>query len=96
MAFALIVLDASAALALLLTEPEGAEVAELINNTTSSNGQIFIPGIFWYELGNGLFSAENADRITSQSSSMDLYPRVPHAVGFDLPDCPRRNPSALR
>ena len=51
MAYALVVLDASAALALVLAEDEGEEVAELINNTISINGQIFVPGLFWYEMG---------------------------------------------
>jgi predicted nucleic acid-binding protein len=69
MVYALIVLDASAALALVLAEDEGEEVAELINNTISINGQIFVPGLFWYEVGNGLLMAERADRITPRSSS---------------------------
>jgi predicted nucleic acid-binding protein len=63
MAHGLIVLDVSSALALLLTEDEGQEVEELIEETISVNGQIFVPGLFWYELGNGLLTAERADRI---------------------------------
>jgi predicted nucleic acid-binding protein len=69
MAYSLIVLDASAALAMVLAEAEGAEVAELVSNTTSINGQIFVPGLFWYELGNCLLMAVQGDRITPQSSS---------------------------
>jgi predicted nucleic acid-binding protein len=79
MAHPLIVLDASAALALVLTEAEGQEVAELIGDTMSVNGQIFVPGLFWYELGNGLLMAERADRITPGSSSAALsgFSRLP-------------------
>ena len=43
MAYDLIVVDASAALALVLAENEGREVAELIQDTISINGQIFVP-----------------------------------------------------
>ena len=70
MAYGLIILDASAALSMLLAEAEGTEVAELISNTTSINGRIFVPGLFWYELGNGLLMAEQTNRITSQASSI--------------------------
>ena len=79
MAYALVVLDASAALALLLAEDAGAEVAELINNTISINGQIFVPALFWYELGNGLLMAERGDRIASQSTSaaISIFAQLP-------------------
>ena len=69
MPYALIILDASAALALLLAEKEGAEVEEIINGTISSNGQIIVPGLFWYELGNGLLMAELKNRIPPQSNA---------------------------
>jgi predicted nucleic acid-binding protein len=70
MAYSLIVVDASAALALLLAEDEAREVAQLIHDTIAMNGQIFVPGLFWYELGNALVMAERADRLTAQSSSV--------------------------
>ncbi|UCF97056.1 MAG: type II toxin-antitoxin system VapC family toxin [Spirochaetaceae bacterium] len=69
MAHALIVLDASAALALVLTEDEEQEVADLISDRLSINGQIFVPGLFWHELGNGLLMAERSRRIAQRSSS---------------------------
>ena len=50
MPFPLVVLDASAALALLLAEEKGAEVATVIEEVIENNGQIFVPGVFWYEL----------------------------------------------
>jgi predicted nucleic acid-binding protein len=83
MAYALIVLDASAALALVLAEDEGKEVAELIGDTIEMNGQIFVPGLFWYELGNGLVMAERTDRMTPQAASaavskFTLLPIVTH------------------
>ncbi|HUV09058.1 MAG TPA: hypothetical protein VMX75_15095, partial [Spirochaetia bacterium] len=69
MPYALIILDASAALALLLAEKEGSEVEKIINGTISSNGQIIVPGLFWYELGNGLLMAELKNRIAPQSNA---------------------------
>ena len=72
MPYALVVLDASAALALLLAESEGREVAEIVNSTISSNGQIFVPSLFWYELGNALLMAERANRIGPHSNTTAL------------------------
>ena len=79
MPYALVILDASAALALLLSENEGAEVEEIINGTISINGQIFVPGLFWYELGNGLLMAEHKNRITPQSNAeaVSSFARLP-------------------
>ena len=83
MAHALIVLDASAAMALVLAEGEGEEVAGLIRETMAVNGQIFVPGLFWYELGNGLLAAERADRMAPQTTSLAVsefarFPVVTH------------------
>ena len=72
MSAALIVLDASAAMALLLSEGEGSEVENLIRDTVSKNGQIFVPGLFWYELGNGLLMAEGRDRVTTDAATQAL------------------------
>lgn len=79
MAHPLVVLDASAAAALLLAEDKGEEVAELISDTVAINGQIFVPGLFWFELGNVLLTAERADRLTPQSSARALseFARLP-------------------
>lgn len=79
MASALIVLDASAAMALVLAEDEGEEVAELIHDTVATNGQIFVPGLFWYELGNGLVMAERTDRMAPRTTSFAVseFTRLP-------------------
>ena len=76
---ALIVLDASAALALLLAENEGKEVEEILTDTISINGQIFVPGLFWYELGNALLMAERNNRIdrASNITAMSSFARLP-------------------
>ena len=49
---------------MLLAESEGDAVEKKIRAIISSNGQIFVPGLFWYEFGNGLLSAERRERIT--------------------------------
>jgi predicted nucleic acid-binding protein len=79
MAYPLVVVDASAAAALLLAEDKGEDVAELIRDTVAINGQIFVPGLFWFELGNTLVTAERADRLTARSSSAALreFARLP-------------------
>ena len=88
MANPLVVVDASAAAALLLTEEKGDEVAELIRDTIAINGQIFVPGLFWFELGNALLTAERADRLTPRSSSQALtaFARLP-IVTHEQSDC---------
>ena len=64
---AALVLDASAALAVLLAESEGGVVEKQIRAIISGSGQIFVPGLFWYELGNGMLAAERRRRITSEA-----------------------------
>jgi len=59
-----IVLDTSAAMALFLQEEEGFQIEEILNELISSNGQVFVPALFWYEVGNTLVSARNRKRIT--------------------------------
>ena len=92
MAHRLIVLDASAAMALLLTEEEGEEVAELLRGTIAVNGQVFVPALFWYELGNGLLAAQRTGRITYQATSaavsgFNRLPVVTHLQnGFTIAD----------
>jgi predicted nucleic acid-binding protein len=93
MAHALIVVDASAAMALVLAEEEGEEVAELIQETIAGNGQIFVPGLFWYELGNGLLAAERSDRIDPQTTvaavaQIERFPVVTHQQ-IDIPTADR-------
>jgi len=85
MAFPLIVLDASAALALLLSDEEGKEVENMLSDTICHNGQIFVPSLFWFEVGNGMLMAERRNRISAaDSSTADQYlsqlPIVTHAV----------------
>jgi predicted nucleic acid-binding protein len=93
MAYALIVLDTSAVMALVLAEEEGEEVEELIRDTIGINGQIFVPGLFWYELGNGLLAAERSDRISPRATSAAVsefarFPVVTHQQS-DFPTADR-------
>ena len=69
MAHSVIVLDASAALALVLAEEEGRKVEEMLQGVITVNGQIFVPDLFWYELGNGLLMAERRERIASRTTT---------------------------
>jgi len=75
----LLVLDASAALAMLLTEEEGAWVARAVESTVAVNGQLFVPAVFWYELGNGLLNAERRRRMKHDAvvDAGRLFSRLP-------------------
>jgi len=79
MPHSLIVLHASAALALLFAENEGTEIEEILNDTISINGQIFVPGLFWFELGSALLMAERKNRIDRQSNitAVASFARLP-------------------
>ncbi|MCK5198423.1 MAG: type II toxin-antitoxin system VapC family toxin [Spirochaetales bacterium] len=59
-----LILDTSAAMALFLQEEEGYQIEESLKELISSNGQIIVPSLFWYEVGNTLVSALNRKRIT--------------------------------
>lgn len=64
----LLVLDASAALALVFSDKEAIEVETLVREIIESNGQIHVPDLFSYEFGNGLISALHQHRISSEKS----------------------------
>jgi len=88
MGFPLIVLDASAALALLLAEQEGGKAAALIEKTIDRNGQIFVPGVFWHELGNGMLTAERQNRMNRRqiTDAEGYFSRLPIVTqGFSDP-----------
>lgn len=64
MGFPGFVLDTSAAMALFLQEEEGIQIEEILNDIINANGQIFVPSLFWFEVGNTLISAFKRKRIT--------------------------------
>ncbi len=74
-----IVLDTSAAMALFLQEEEGIQLEEIINNIINANGQIFVPSLFWFEVGNTLISAVNRKRITQDEIQ---------GIEFDISELP--------
>ena len=61
-----IVLDASAALALGLSESEGPIIEGVIAETIEASSAVLVPALFWYEVGNGLLMAERRGRISPQ------------------------------
>jgi predicted nucleic acid-binding protein len=60
-----LILDTSAAMALFLQEAPGVQVEEKIRSLLAVNGQIFVPSLFWYEVGNTLATAKRKKRIDS-------------------------------
>lgn len=62
----ILVIDSSAALALILADEEGEGVRALVANTIAANGQLHVPELFWYEVGNALRTAEISRRISTE------------------------------
>jgi predicted nucleic acid-binding protein len=60
-----LILDTSAAMALFLQEEQGVQVEKKIRSLLAVNGQIFVPSLFWYEVGNTLVTAKRKKRIDS-------------------------------
>jgi len=87
----LLVLDASAALALMFADEEGEEVETLLGELVARNGQIFVPSLFWYELGNGILSAGRTGRIDEAASgeTTAYFGRLPIVTESDLSDAVR-------
>ena len=88
MAFPLVVMDASAALALLLSEEARTEVARIVEDTVAANGQLFVPAVFWYELENGMLNAERRNRMKREDvlAAGRLFSRLPFVThGADDP-----------
>jgi predicted nucleic acid-binding protein len=60
-----LILDTSAAMALFLQVEQGVQVEKKIRSLLAVNGQIFVPSLFWYEVGNTLVTAKRKKRIDS-------------------------------
>jgi len=66
MGIPVLVLDTSGAMAFFLQEKEGTQIEDTIKELIASNGQIIVPSLFWYEVGNTLVTALNRKRITRE------------------------------
>ena len=62
-----IVLDASAALALVLSVAAGPEVHALVTEVITAGQCIHVPSLFWYEAGNGLVAAGRRGRVSEDA-----------------------------
>ena len=59
-----LVLDTPAAMALFLQEETGEKIGKTLEDLITGNGQIFVPSLFWYEVGNTLITALKRNRIS--------------------------------
>ena len=59
-----LVFDTSAVMALFLQEKKGGQIEQELKSLIGRNGQIFVPSLFWYEVGNTLVTAFSGGRIT--------------------------------
>lgn len=87
--FVAVVMDASAFLALVLSEEKGPAVEDVLADIIVRNGQVLVPSLFWYEVMNGLIVAVRRGRI----STTDL--RTVEADISRLPLSPDQCPSAF-
>lgn len=87
--FPALVIDASAILALMLSEAEGPDVEKPVEELLENNGQLIVPPLFFYEVMNGLLSALLRNRISEED-----IPDIEAGIG-QLPFSPDPSPSAF-
>ena len=63
--FPAVVMDASAFLALVLSEERGGEVERVLADIITQNGQVLVPPLFWHEVMNGLVTSVRRKRIST-------------------------------
>lgn len=56
-------LDASAAVALVLSEEDGPQVADMVAQEIDAARRLLVPPLFWYEVGNSILVAERRGRL---------------------------------
>ncbi len=81
-----LVMDTSAVMALFLQEEAGEQIEKLLEGLIANNGQIFVPSLFWYEVGNTLVTALNRKRISKDELQ---------GIEIDLADLPITTAPAL-
>ncbi len=71
-----VVLDASAALALIRSEPHRSAIREVIDRHLGARGRLLVPDIFWLEITNALVRrhALPPDRVVDAILSIDELP----------------------
>ena len=73
-------------MALFLQEEAGEQIEKLLEELIANNGQIFVPSLFWYEVGNTLVTALNRKRISKDELQ---------GIEIDLADLPITTAPAL-
>jgi len=67
-----VVLDGSAALAILLPDERGGKPAAAIFKALNDADEIFVPAHWWVEITNGVLVAERRGRLTQMESATAL------------------------
>jgi len=67
-----VVLDGSAALAILLPDERGGKAAAAIFKSLNDEDEIFVPPHWWIETANGVLVAERRGRLTQMESATAL------------------------
>jgi predicted nucleic acid-binding protein len=70
-----LVLDASAAIAIIRAEPQGPGIAALLERHVAADGRVVVPGHFWLEVGNVLLRRYRfaPDRIVGEMQSLEAF-----------------------
>lgn len=63
------VLDVSAAVGLLLGEPESLQFDGVLESAVEGRMELLVPSLFWFEAGNALLVAERRRRIESGAAA---------------------------
>jgi predicted nucleic acid-binding protein len=70
-----LVLDASAAIAIIRAEPQGPAIAALLEGHVAADGRVVVPGHFWLEVGNVLLRRYGfaPERIVGEMQTLDGF-----------------------
>ncbi|MBU8913979.1 MAG: type II toxin-antitoxin system VapC family toxin [Spirochaetales bacterium] len=82
------VLDASAAVALALSDEDGPSVADIVAQAIDAGRRFLVPPLFWYEVGNSILVAERRGRLDGYGATRvaaDLS-RLPIDTDWSLAD----------
>jgi predicted nucleic acid-binding protein len=79
------VLDCSAMAAAVLSEKEGRETAEILEQALEGWIQILVPALFWYEIANVLKTAVGNKRLVASQAQEILLRLKDLPIDTDLP-----------
>jgi len=80
------VLDCSVMAAIILSEKEGLEASEILEQALEGRIQILVPALFWYEIGNVLTISVRSNRLAKDKAQEALLQLGELPINTDLPE----------